>query len=80
MKTQGELTHGRREARNASNAEINTMCNLYSLNKNRESVAKMFNVGHNRSIDIPLLPGIFPNYNAPVVRQALDGERENHQP
>ena len=36
----------------------------------------MFNVGHNRSIDIPLLPGIFPNYNAPVVRQASDGERE----
>jgi hypothetical protein len=24
----------------------------------------MFNVGHNRSIDIPLLPGVFPNYNA----------------
>ena len=52
------------------------MCNLYSLNKNRESVAKMFNVSHNRSTDIPLLPGIFPNYNAPVVRQAADGERE----
>ena len=50
------------------------------LNKNRESVAKMFKVGHNRSIDIPPLPGIFPNYTAPVVRQALDGERENHQP
>ena len=52
------------------------MCNLYSLNKNRESVAKMFSIGHNRSIDIPLLPGIFPNYVAPVVRQATDGERE----
>ena len=52
------------------------MCNLYSLDKNREAVAKMFNVGHNRSIDIPLLPGIFPNYNAPIVRQAADGERE----
>ena len=52
------------------------MCNLYSLNKNRESVAKLFNVGHNRSVDIPPLPGIFPNYNAPVVRQAADGERE----
>jgi putative SOS response-associated peptidase YedK len=36
----------------------------------------MFNVGHNRSLDIALLPGIFPNYNAPVVRQAADGERE----
>ena len=52
------------------------MCNLYSLNKNRESVAKMFNVGHNRSIDIPLLPGIFPNYNGPIVRLSAEGERE----
>ena len=46
------------------------MCNLYSLNKNRESVAKMFKIGHNRAVDIPLLPGIFPNYVAPVVRHA----------
>jgi hypothetical protein len=36
----------------------------------------MFNVGHNRSIDILLLLGIFPNYNAPVVRQAADDDRE----
>jgi hypothetical protein len=42
------------------------MCNLYSLNKNKESVAKMFGVGHNRTVDIPLFPGIFPNYVAPV--------------
>ena len=53
-----------------------SMCNLYSLNKNRESVAKMFNVGHNRAVDIPLLPCIFPNYNAPVMRASVDGERE----
>jgi putative SOS response-associated peptidase YedK len=52
------------------------VCNLYSLNKNKESVAKMFGVGHNRTVDIPLLPGIFPNYVAPVVRQAADGDRE----
>lgn len=52
------------------------MCNLYSLNKNKESVAKMFGVGHNRTVDIPLFPGIFPNYVAPVVRQAADGDRE----
>lgn len=52
------------------------MCNLYSLNKNRDSIAKMFKVGHNRAIDISRLPGIFPNYNAPVVCQAADAERE----
>jgi putative SOS response-associated peptidase YedK len=52
------------------------VCNLYSLNKNKESVAKMFGVGHNRTVDVPLFPGIFPNYVAPVVRQAADGDRE----
>ena len=52
------------------------VCNIYSLNKNRESIAKMFKVGHNRSIDISRLPGVFPNYNAPVIRMAADGERE----
>jgi putative SOS response-associated peptidase YedK len=52
------------------------VCNLYSLNKNKESVAKMFGVGHNRTVDIPLFPGIFPNYVAPVVREAADGDRE----
>jgi putative SOS response-associated peptidase YedK len=52
------------------------VCNLYSLNKSKESVAKMFGVGHNRTLDIPLFPGIFPNYVAPVVRQAADGDRE----
>ena len=52
------------------------MCNLYSLNKNKEAVAKMFGVGHNRTVDIPLFTGIFPNYVAPVVRQATDGDRE----
>jgi putative SOS response-associated peptidase YedK len=52
------------------------VCNLYSLNKNKEAVAKMFGVGHNRTVDIPLFPGIFPNYVAPVVRQAADGDRE----
>jgi hypothetical protein len=36
----------------------------------------MLKVGHNRSIDISRLPGVFPNYNAPVIRMAADGERE----
>jgi hypothetical protein len=36
----------------------------------------MFAVGHNRTVDVPLFPGIFPNYVAPVVRQAADGDRE----
>jgi hypothetical protein len=34
------------------------VCDLYSLNENKEAVAKMFNVGHNRTGDIPLPPGL----------------------
>ena len=52
------------------------MCNLYSLNKNKNTVATMFRVAHNRTVHIDPLPGIFPNYTAPVVRHAADGERE----
>jgi putative SOS response-associated peptidase YedK len=52
------------------------MCNLYSLNKNKNTVATMFRVPHNRTVHIDPLPGIFPNYTAPVVRHAADGERE----
>ena len=52
------------------------MCNLYSLNKNKNTVATMFRVAHNRTVHIDPLPGIFPNYTAPVVRHAGDGERE----
>ena len=32
--------------------------------------------GSNRTVHIDPLPGIFPNYTAPVVRHAADGERE----
>ena len=52
------------------------MCNLYSLNKNKNTIATMFRVAHNRTVHIDPLPGIFPNYTAPVVRHAGDGERE----
>ena len=52
------------------------MCNLYSLTKKKEPVAAAFRVPHNRTVHIDPLPGILPNYTAPVVRHAADGERE----
>ncbi len=57
-------------------ARAEAVCNLYSLNKNKNTVATMFRVPHNRTVHIDPLPGIFPNYAAPVVRHAADGERE----
>jgi putative SOS response-associated peptidase YedK len=52
------------------------MCNLYSLNKKRDAVARFFRVSHNRSAAFEPLSAIFPRHIAPVVRQAADGERE----
>jgi len=53
------------------------MCNLYSLNKKRDAVARFFRVSHNRSGGFELLSGIFPGHVAPVVRQSADGDPGN---
>lgn len=52
------------------------MCNLYSLHRNRDVIGRLFRVAHNRSVAVDPLPAIFPGYQAPVVRQAADSERE----
>jgi putative SOS response-associated peptidase YedK len=52
------------------------MCNLYSLNKKRDAVARFFRVSHNRAPMFGPVPAIFPKHVAPVVRAAADGERE----
>jgi putative SOS response-associated peptidase YedK len=52
------------------------MCNLYSMTKTQEAMRRLFAVRHDRTGNLPPLPGIFPDYHAPVVRLAEDGERE----
>jgi putative SOS response-associated peptidase YedK len=52
------------------------VCNLYSLNKRRDAVARFFRISHNRGAAFDCLPAIFPGHVAPVVRQSADGERE----
>jgi len=52
------------------------MCNLYSLNKKRDAVARFFRVSHNRTVAFEAATAIFPRHMAPVVRGAPDGERE----
>jgi hypothetical protein len=52
------------------------VCNLYSLNKNRDTVGRFFRVSHNRIVSFEPSSGIFPRHVAPVVRRAADGERE----
>jgi putative SOS response-associated peptidase YedK len=52
------------------------MCNLYSLNKKRDAVARFFRTSHNRTVAFEPLSAIFPGHVAPVVRQNADDERE----
>ena len=52
------------------------MCNLYSLNKKRDAIARHFRVSHNRTVAFEPTRAIFPRHVAPVVRIAADGERE----
>jgi putative SOS response-associated peptidase YedK len=46
------------------------------MTRNREAIARLFRVSHNRAPAVDPLASIFPGHAAPVVRQAADGERE----
>ena len=52
------------------------MCNLYSLTKGQAAIRDLFRARHDRTGNLPLLPGIFPDQTAPIVRNDIDGERE----
>jgi putative SOS response-associated peptidase YedK len=52
------------------------MCNLYSLNKKRDAVARFFRVSHNRAAAFEPVSAIFPGHMAPIIKQSEDGERE----
>lgn len=57
-------------------AKLRRMCNLYSATTNQEAIRNLFKVGRDLTGNLPPLPGIFPDYSAPIVRIAPDGERE----
>jgi hypothetical protein len=51
------------------------MCNLYSITTNQEAIRALFRVMNRYVGNLPPMPGVFPDYSAPVVRNAGD-ERE----
>ena len=51
------------------------MCNLYSLTKGQAAIRELARAMVDRTGNLPPMPGIFPDYSAPIVRMA-DGERE----
>jgi putative SOS response-associated peptidase YedK len=51
------------------------MCNLYSMTKNQDAIRRLFNFNADSTGNLPSMPGIFPDYPAPIVRNA-EGGRE----
>jgi putative SOS response-associated peptidase YedK len=55
-------------------ATVGGMCNLYSMTRPQDAVRRFFPGGLvDRSGNLPPLPGIFPDHEAPIVRNAAEG-------
>ena len=49
------------------------MCNLYSITTNQAAIAALFRVINSRVGNLPPMPGVFPDYPAPVIRNTDSG-------
>jgi putative SOS response-associated peptidase YedK len=52
------------------------MCNLYSVTKGQAAIIALSRAMRDTTGNLPPLPGIFPDYMAPIVRNGGDGKRE----
>ena len=49
------------------------MCNLYSLSKGQQAIRELTGAMQDQTGNLPILPGIFPDYSAPIVRNSPSG-------
>ena len=49
------------------------MCNLYSLTKGQAAIRELARAMIDHAGNLPPLPGIFPDYGAPIVRESAEG-------
>jgi putative SOS response-associated peptidase YedK len=49
------------------------MCNLYSLSKGQQAIREFVEAVRDLTGNLPLMPGIFPDYPAPIVRNTTQG-------
>jgi putative SOS response-associated peptidase YedK len=49
------------------------MCNLYSITTNQAAIIALFGVINRYVGNLPPMPGVFPDYPAPVIRNADAG-------
>jgi putative SOS response-associated peptidase YedK len=52
------------------------MCNLYSITKGPQAIRDFARAMRDTTGNLPPIPGVFPDYSAPIVRNAPDGVRE----
>jgi putative SOS response-associated peptidase YedK len=52
------------------------MCNFHSLTKGQEEIRSVARAMSDVTGNLPPMPGIFPDYPAPIVRNVPDGECE----
>jgi putative SOS response-associated peptidase YedK len=60
----------------AQRAILSPMCNLYSITKGQAAIRELARAIRDRTGNLRPLPGVFPDYAAPIVRTAPDGVRE----
>jgi putative SOS response-associated peptidase YedK len=49
------------------------LCNLYSITKGQQAIRQLTGAMRDHTGNMPPLPGIYPDYKAPIVRNAPDG-------
>jgi putative SOS response-associated peptidase YedK len=49
------------------------MCNLYSMTKSQQAIRDLIKALRDLTGNLPPLPGIFPDYPAPIVRNTVEG-------
>src|SRR3954453_10339360 len=49
------------------------MCNLYSITTNQAAIIALFRVLNRYVGNLAPIPGVFPDYKAPIVRAGADG-------
>jgi putative SOS response-associated peptidase YedK len=52
------------------------MCNLYSQTKGQQAIIAPTRALRDATSNLPMQPGIYPDYSAPIVRNAPDNQRE----
>jgi putative SOS response-associated peptidase YedK len=52
------------------------MCNLYSITKGQAAIIAFTRAMRDLTGNLPPMPGVFPDYAAPIIRNAPEGVRE----